>query len=392
MDTDIVIAGGGPAGLAAAIALGTEGKRVTVLDPAPPARDGDDPSADIRSTAVLRPGRDLIDRAGAWEAVRDHAEPLWVMRILDAGVTPPAMRDFRATDVGDDPFGWNLPNWRIRDALATRAEALETVHLRMGTGYASHVARDDRVRVRTRDGGRIDAALLIGADGRESGVRRNAGIDARTTEYGQTAIVFTVTHDAPHEGVSTEVYRTGGAFTLVPMPGDEMGRHRSAVVWMDRAAAHARRVDLSDAALSAEATDRAAGALGPLTVSSRRATWPIILRVADRMTAKRTALMAEAAHAMPPIGAQGLNTSLTDALALRDLCGDAADPGASGVLSSYDRARARDVRLRAAAVDALNRVALSGFGPVQRLRAGVMQTLHRAAPVRRGLMRAGLGG
>ena len=391
MDTDIVIAGGGPAGLAAACALGAEGRRVTVLDPSPPV-DGDDPTADIRSTAVLRPGRDLIDRAGAWANLRDEAEPLWVMRILDAGVTPPAARDFRATDVGNDPFGWNLPNWRIRRALADRAAAMNTVDLRLGTGYASHVARDDRVRVRTTDGERIDAALLIGADGKESGVRAGAGIGARTTRYGQTAIVFVVTHDAPHEGVSTEVYRTGGAFTLVPMPDDETGCHRSAVVWMDRAAPHAKRMKMDEAALSAAATDRAAGAMGPLTVISRRASWPIQTRLADRLTARRVALMAEAAHAMPPIGAQGLNTSLMDALSLRDLLADAPDPGSPDVLRGYARARTGDVRLRAAAVDALNRVALSGFGPVQRLRAGMMQTLHGAAPVRRRLMRAGLGG
>lgn len=391
MDTEIVISGGGPAGLAAACALGAEGRRVAVLDPSPPATEDADPAADIRSTAVLRPGRDLIDRAGAWDRLRDDAEPLWVMRILDAGVTPHAVRDFHATDVGDDPFGWNLPNWVIRRALAERARGLDTVDLRLGEGYASHVARDDRVRVRTAGGEIIDAALLIGADGRDSPVRAGAGIGARTTRYGQTALVFAVSHDAPHEGVSTEVYRTGGAFTLVPMP-DRDGTHRSAVVWMDRAGEQARRQDRSDAALSDEATERSADALGPLTVVSRRAAWPIMTRLADRMTAKRVALMAEAAHAMPPIGAQGLNTSLMDALALRDGPGAAPDPGAPDVLDGYGRARHRDVLLRAGAVDALNRVALSGFGPVQRLRAGVMQALHGASPVRRRLMRAGLGG
>ena len=390
-DTDVVISGAGPAGLAAACALGTEGVRVVLLDPRPPVVDGADAAADLRSTAVLAPGRALLERAGAWDDLAPQAEPLEVMRILDAGTDPPTERDFRAADLGEPCFGWNLPNWRIRKALLAQAERLDTVSLRLGTGFEGMLARDASIRVRLSDGTRLRAALLVGCDGRASPVREAAGIGARSVEYGQTAAAFAVAHDAPHRGVSTEVYRDGGAFTLVPMP-DEGGEHRSAVVWMDRAAEHERRAASGDDAFAAEATERSAGANGPLRVVSRRALWPILLRVAHAMTARRVALAAEAAHAMPPIGAQGLNTSLADIAALRDLvAAHRADPGDPAVLDAYGRARHRDVLARAAAVDALNRAALSGAGPIQALRAGVMGALHGVAPLRRALMRAGLG-
>ena len=391
-DTDIVVAGAGPAGLVAACALGSEGFRVTVLDPRPPVTDGTDAAADLRSTAVLNPGRDLMDRAGVWDALVPDAEPLRVMRIVDAGRTPPVARDFRADDVGHEGFGWNLPNWTIRRAALGRARALDTVDLRLGTGFDGCLARETGIRVRLTDGTRLTARLLLGCDGRDSAVRRAAGIGARDVSHDQTACAFTVYHDAPHGGVSTEIYRSGGAFTLVPMP-DLDGAHRSAIVWMDRTAEHERRAALDDDAFAAEATERAVGAAGPLTVASRRAIWPIRTRIAHGLTARRVALAAEAAHAMPPIGAQGLNTSLADVAVLRDLAvAHRDDPGARRMLDAYGRRRYPVIVARSLAVDALNRVALSGAGRVQALRAGIMAGLHGAAPIRRGLMRAGLGG
>ena len=238
--------------------------------------------------------------------------------------------------------------------------------------------------------------MIAGFDGRDSPVRDAAGIAARSVRYDQTACVFVVSHDGPHDGVSTEIYRDGGPFTLVPLPDDaddDRTPHRSAVVWMDRTDRHAAREGLDDDAFSAEATERSEGANGALRVTSRRVLWPILTRVADRMTARRVVLGAEAAHTMPPIGAQGLNTSLLDVIALRDAARDHADDiGGPAMLDAYARARERDVRLRAAAVDALNRVARSGSGPIQSLRVAAMSALHGIAPLRRGLMRAGLGG
>ncbi|KIT17762.1 FAD-dependent oxidoreductase [Jannaschia aquimarina] len=388
-DTDIVISGAGPAGLAAACALGAEGHSVILLDPTPPVTEEADEGADLRTTAILTPGRDLLDRAGAWADLAEHGTELWTMRIVDAAASPPVTRDFEALDMGDEPFGWNLPNWAIRRALLSRAEALSTVDLRFGTGFAGLLARVAEARVRTTDGDTISTRLLLACDGRSSPVRAAAGISAREVDYGQTALVFSVTHPRPHGNVSTELHLSGGPFTLVPLP-DLDGKPRSAVVWMDDADEQARRMDLPEDAFSAEATKRSLSVAGPLTLASRRVAWPIKTIVAHAMTARRVALAAEAAHAMPPIGAQGLNTSLKDIAALRDLCAK-HEIGSDPMLQAYARQRQPDVLIRATGIDLLNRTSIAGSAPFQRLRATGVRALHDVAPLRKLAMRLGLG-
>jgi 2-octaprenyl-6-methoxyphenol hydroxylase len=382
--TDIVIAGGGIAGMAAAALFGSAGLGVWLVDPAP-----DRP--DQRTTAILQPGQALLDRAGVWDALAAQAAPLQVMRLVDASHRPAITRDFDAAERGPLPFGWNLPNSVLRAALADRLTALPGVRVGRGTGYAGHVARDDAVLVRLTDGTTIRARLLIGADGRDSAVRRSAGIAARRLRYGQSALVFTVTHSVPHEGISTEVHMSRGPFTLVPLP-DRDGQAASAVVWMTDGPEAARLAALPEAAFSAAATERSSGVLGALTVVGPRQTWPIIAQVADRLTADRTALMAEAAHVLPPIGAQGLNMSLADIATLARLADENRDGlGEAPMLAAYARARHPDILARVAGIDLLNRASQAGAAPLQRLRALGLQALHDLPPLRRAAMRLGLG-
>lgn len=388
-DTDILISGAGPAGLAAACVLGAEGYRVTLVDPAPPVTGEDDPGADLRTTALLQPARDLLTRADAWDGLAPHGTPLAIMRIADAAQDPPVTRDFVSADVTDGPFGWNFPNWLIRRALLGRIAGLPTVTTRFDTAVTALFARSTCARVTLSDGSRIAAALVLACDGRDSPMRAMAGIGARTIRYGQTAVVFAVTHAAPHANVSTEVHRAGGPFTLVPLP-DKGGRHRSAVVWMDGEAAQARRMDLHDDGFEAEANARSGDVMGPLALASPRAAWPIVSRLADRLTAPRLALAAEAAHAMPPIGAQGLNTSLKDIAVLRDLIARHG-AGTRPMLDAYQRARWPDIAARMAGIDMLNRTSIAGGGAFQALRGRGIGLLHDVAPVRRALMRLGMG-
>ena len=233
------------------------------------------------------------------------------MRIVDASGTRHVARDFRADDLSDAPFGWNVTNRAIRRGLLDRARSLPNVDLRFGLGVEGLFAREAEARVRLSDGTTLTARLVLACDGRDSPLRGLAGIGARRVDYGQTALVFAVAHAEPHHDVSIEIHRAGGPFTLVPLP-DQDGEHRSSIVWMDTTAEQARRLDLDDAAFAAEAQERSAGVMGPLRLVSPRNAWPIASTLADRFTARRLALAAEAAHAMPPIGAQGLNTSLAD--------------------------------------------------------------------------------
>ncbi|WGH79067.1 FAD-dependent monooxygenase [Jannaschia ovalis] len=387
-ETDILIAGAGPAGLAAACALGAEGHRVTLVDPAPPVTGEDAPGADLRTTALLQPARDLLDRAGVWEALAPHGSELWTMRIVDASRRPHVTRDFDAMDISDAPFGWNFQNWLLRRELLARVEALG-IDTRFGQSVDRLFTRETEARVTLSDGSRIAARLVLACDGKHSPVRAMAGIGARTVDYGQTAIVFAVAHDAPHGDVSTEIHRAGGPFTLVPL-ADRDGAHRSAVVWMDRAAEQARRMELPEDIFAAEANERAAGVMGELRLVSPRAAWPILSRLAHRMTARRVALAAEAAHAMPPIGAQGLNTSLADIATLRDLAAG-TDPGSARVLDRYQRRRYPEVAARMAGIDLLNRTSIAGASPVQAARAWGVGALHDLGPVRKTLMKLGMG-
>nr|WP_281493967.1 FAD-dependent monooxygenase [Jannaschia sp. S6380] len=384
-----MIAGAGPAGLAAACVLGAEGHRVLLVDPAAPVTGEDAPDADLRTTALLQPARDLLAGAGAWDGLSPYGTALWTMRIVDASAAPPVTRDFRAQDISDAPFGWNFPNWLLRRELLARAAALDTVETAFGASVRSIFAREAGIRATLSDGRRVAARLVLASDGRDSPLRRMAGIGTRRTEYGQTAIVFAVRHAIPHDDISTEIHLSGGPFTLVPI-ADDAGGHRSAVVWMDDARRQAERMALDDGPFLIEAQARSADVMGPLELASRRAAWPITSVLAERWTGQRLALMGEAAHAMPPIGAQGLNTSLKDVAALRDLC-RAEDIGSAEMLAAYERGRRADVAIRMAGVDLLNRTSIAGLGAVQAARAFGIAALHDVPPLRRAVMRLGLG-
>ena len=315
---DILISGGGIAGLTAAAVFGTAGFSVICVDPAAPVMECDAPTSDLRTTALLQPARSLLERAGVWPALAPHVAPLQVMRIVDAGGPDGAarvVRDFNAADVSDLPFGWNAPNWLLRRELVARLAMLNNVEFCAGVGAETLFTRTTGARVGLSDGRRITAKLVIAADGRGSPMRKAAGIGVTTKRYGQKALAFAVTHDAPHDNISTEVHRSGGPFTQVPLP-DYEGKPCSAIVWMDSSAASQARLDMDVSAFEAEMTDRSAHLFGPLKLASRRTIWPIISQRAERLSGQRLALIAEAAHVVPPIGAQGLNMSLADTACL----------------------------------------------------------------------------
>lgn len=392
--TDIVISGGGVAGLTAAAAFGTAGFRVLCVDPSPPVTNAEDAAADLRTTAFLQPARQLLDEAGLWSRLAPHAAALQIMRIVDAGGAEPEPRivkDFIASEISDDPFGWNFPNWLLRREMVARLGELPTITFRPGIATTSVLTREGEAIVGLSDGTRIGARLLIAADGRNSPVREALGIGVKTIRYGQKALAFAVTHPNPHDNISTEVHRSGGPFTLVPLP-DHNGTPCSAIVWMEHGENIARLAALPVPAFEAEMLARSAGLYGPLTLVSRRSVWPIISQIADRMSGPRTVLMAEAAHVVPPIGAQGLNMSLADLATLLDLADrHRDDPGCRDVTDGFHRSRHLEVQARVTGIDLLNRASMAGSPLLRDLRAKALDALYSARPVRQMLMRAGLG-
>lgn len=390
--TDILISGGGVAGLTAAAAFASAGFTVTCVEPTAPVTEATAPGADLRTTALLMPSIAVLQAAGLWSRLQPHAAALQIMRIIDAGGSrqePRQIKDFNAEEVSDQPFGYNLPNWLLRREMLARMAELPNVTFLPGLATATLLTRQDSALVALSDGRQVEAKLVIAADGRNSTMRTAAGIGVKTFRYGQKALTFAVTHQVPHQNVSTEIHRTGGPFTLVPLP-DLNGQPASSVVWMDRGAEVQRLAALSDADFEVEINARSCLTLGPLTLASKRLTWPIISQLADRMAGQRIALMAEAAHVLPPIGAQGLNMSLADLACLLDLA-QTLPLGSAEMLQTYHTRRHAEVTARVLGIDALNRASMVSAPLLRNLRAAGLNALHGIAPLRRTLMRAGLG-
>ncbi|WP_039018252.1 UbiH/UbiF family hydroxylase [Halocynthiibacter namhaensis] len=389
IQTDILISGGGIAGMCAAAAFGSKGYNVICVDPMP---DNAAAKPDLRTTAFLQPSKLVLEAAGLWDRLGPIAAPLQVMRIVDAGgenPEPRVIKDFDAADLSDAPFGWNFTNMAIRDVALARIKSLPNVDFRAGTSTQRITTRESEALVALSDGTKVSAKLQIGADGRNSPTRNAVGISVKTTRYGQKAIVFCVSHAAPHNNISTEVHRSGGPFTLVPLP-DRDGKFMSAIVWMDHGPACAERMRLPDDEFAAAATERSARINGELTIEGPRAIWPIITQVAEHMSYERTALIAEAAHVVPPIGAQGLNMSLGDLRVLLEMA-EKHPLGSREMLDAYEKARHPEVRLRATGIDMLNRASMAGAQGLRDMRSGLLNTFYAIGPIRKTLMKAGLG-
>lgn len=378
-----------------ALAFERLGLSVCCADPKPAVSSRAEKGADLRTTAFLQPSQKFLDELGLWRIFEDYATRLDIMRIIDAGGSEvpnqtKLIRDFDAHEISDLPFGWNVPNWLSRRALQEALDASDKAEFLGNVATTQVFTRDAGARILLSTGQTLFARLVIGADGRNSFVRQSAGISVRTVHFGQKAMAFAVTHPMPHDNISTEIHRRGGPFTLVPLP-DHEDQPSSAVVWMETSAETARLMSLPPEAFEKEMSERSCYVLGSLKLATTRSVWPIISQIAERLTGKRIALVAEAAHVIPPIGAQGLNMSLSDIKALRDIAALSNDIGAPDVLEKYHQKRINDVRMRVNGISLLNQASLGTLPSLKKLRPFGIKTIHAAAPVRKGLMKLGLG-
>ena len=394
VETDILISGGGIAGLVAACAFGSAGFEVICVDPAPPVTEPENPGADMRSTAFLQPARQTLADAGIWPHLEPFAAPLQIMRLADAGDEPGVLRhvaDFDAAEISDLPFGWNLPNWLLRREILKRVDELDRVRFRPGVATTRLTPRLHQILVMLSSGTHVAARLVVAADGRDSFIRHSLNIGVKTWRYGQKALVFSVSHPRPHLNISTEIHRSGGPFTLVPLP-DKDAQHHSAIVWMETGARAVELAGLDVAGFHQQLNERACDVLGPLKLASPISLWPIIAQKADRLTGPRCALVAEAAHVVPPIGAQGLNMSLTDIQTLLDLATDKPrELGDPAMLARYQRRRWPELSARIKGVDLLNRASMAQSEKLRALRLKGLQMLHGMKPLRQMAMKAGMG-
>lgn len=397
INTDILVAGGGVAGLCATAAFATAGFKTICVDPVPPIVDENADGADLRSTAFLLPSVALLKQSGLWQRLDQYAAPLRIMRIIDSGGEEHGIREqanFDAHDIDRDAFGYNLPNWLLRREMVAHVEELSLASLESPVKVTNITPRTNGALVQLSDGRQVLAKMVVAADGRNSFIREKLDIDVKSWRYGQKALVFNVRCERPHENVSTEIHRSGGPFTLVPLP-DVDGVHHCAVVWMETGPNADNLQRMSEADFNSELNLRACGVLGKLELASKRILWPIIAQRASHLYGPRTALLAEAAHVIPPIGAQGLNMSLADLSALVTLTTTARDAGkdfgAPEVLKEYHRTRWPDMAARIKGVDVLNRAAMAQSQNLRDLRRTGLKMLYGLEPLRKAAMKAGLG-
>jgi 2-octaprenyl-6-methoxyphenol hydroxylase len=380
---DVVVIGGGPAGLAAAIAVAQTGAATALI-----ARRL--PYSDNRTTALLGGSVDLLRALDVWPRAQDKAAELRVMRLVDDTgrlIRAPEIR-FSCGEIGLEAFGYNIENRVLLAALEERAAELPGL-TRFDDEAATVSPQDDVVTIHTGRGKSLSARLVIGADGRQSLCREAAGIDVKRRELRQSALTFNISHSRPHRNISTEFHTPQGPCVFVPLPGD-----RSSVVWVAEPKEAERLIALSDDELSEAAEKQSHSILGRISVEPGRHLFPLAIEQPGQLAQNRIALVGEAAHVLPPVGAQGLNMGLRDAADIAEVVRSAItaneDLGAPQVLKRYVSARRADVASRTFIIDVANRSLLSAFLPMQSLRAAGLHLIGSFGPLRRLAMREGL--
>jgi 2-octaprenyl-6-methoxyphenol hydroxylase len=379
-DFDVAVIGGGAVGFAAALAAAISGASTAIFAPRTEVPRG-------RTAALLTGSISLLSELDVWPALMRHAAPLRAIRMVDG--TRRLIRApetvFYASEIGLAVFGFNVPNADLVDALRRHAEAFPGLTV-FDAPATSVDPREDDVRI-AAEGRSVTARLAVAADGARSQAREAAGIAVRTSAHRQSALVAILSAERAHAGVATEFHFEGGPFTLVPLPGD-----RVSLVWVDRPERIGALAQLAAPALARAVEDRAHSLLGEMRLDGEPAVFPLRSALAERFAARRVALVGEAAHLFPPIGAQGLNLGFRDVACLRSVFArHGADPGGAAPLRAYGDGRQADVRSRALAVELLNRSLLTPFLPVQAARGAALAAIGAAPPLRRALMRVGLG-
>lgn len=396
LEVETCIIGAGPVGATLAAALAAGGVRAAVVDAAPlppmelPAFDG-------RAYAVALTSQRLLAAAGIWARLPEEPCPILGIRVADGRPgerASPLSLHFDHAEVGPEPFGWMVEARALRVALNARLPALPGLSV-----FAPAEARvergPERAVIRLSTGQEIHACLVVGAEGRNSPLRREAGIAVTRLDYGCTGIVGAIAHEKPHDNIALEQFLPHGPFAQLPMRAAPGHPHVSAIVWTERTAIAQAVLAMDDAAYGRQIAARLGDHLGTVRPIGRRWSYPLSALHAERYAAARLALVGDAAHGIHPIAGQGLNLGFRDVAALAELIIAAVnageDPGAPALLARYQAARRPDGLLMLGATHALERLFTSRLAPVRIARRLGIAAVDRMPMLKRFFARRAMG-
>ncbi|MGI9351151.1 MAG: FAD-dependent monooxygenase [Rhizobiaceae bacterium] len=380
---DVAISGGGLAGLTAAHALGLSGRSVALCAPQTL------PETDRRTTALLNDSVEYLNQLELWEALAEKSCPLKTMRLVDG--TRRLFRiqqtDFQAQEIGIDAFGYNVRNSDVLNLLGEKLCSNLDVTLIDANVEALETSAPGEIKInlKTADGASssITTGFIIGADGRNSLVRKHYGHGERKWSYPQSAIVVDFKHQHATGFASTEFHTESGPFTIVPQ-----GNYLAGLVWLEEPSIAKQIASLPEQELNLLLEEKMQSFLGKITVVDDPQIFPISGMTANRFGDQGHALIGEAAHVFPPIGAQGFNLGIRDIRDLVNILGKHADTENAGY--QYHLSRIGDINTRTMGVDLLNRSLLSGFLPVQMIRSAGIFALNNIPPLRKQAMKLGM--
>ncbi|MBX3485312.1 UbiH/UbiF/VisC/COQ6 family ubiquinone biosynthesis hydroxylase [Phenylobacterium sp.] len=393
-NADVIVAGAGMAGATLALSLKQAGLDPVLIDPVV-FDDQVAPAFDGRASAIAYAAYRQWRALGLADALDPHAQRIEQILVTDsttpgaaAGAAPPFFLRFDSAEIADrsdgEPLGYLLENRHIRAALAGAVKAAG-IEVLAPARVAKAAFGPRAAEVTLADGRVLTAPLAVGAEGRGSVIRAEAGIGAIGWDYPQTGVVATVRLERPHGGVAHEYFLPGGPFAILPLTDD-----RASLVWTESTARGAALKAARPQMFQAHLERRFGDFLGAIAVEGPVFAYPLSLQLAERLVAPRVALLGDAAHGVHPIAGQGLNLGLKGAAALAEVLVDAArvgeDIGSEAVLERYAAWRRFDTVMLSAGMDAFVRL-FSNDHPLLRMARGAgMAMVNRIGPARRFFM------